>query len=415
MSRFVSQGGTTPIYMDNHSTTRTDPRVVEAMLPYFGDIYGNPASRTHRYGWQAEEAVDRARAWVGDLIGARPNEIVFTSGATESDNLAIKGALAHYADRGRHVVTVQTEHKAVLDTLRKLERQGSAEVTYLRPDGDGLVDVTAIEEALRPDTVLVSVMHANSEIGVVQPIAEIGRVVRAAGALFHTDAAQSAGKLPIDVDSMGVDLLSMSAHKLYGPKGCGALFVRSRDPKVRLTPMIDGGGQERGLRSGTINVPGVIGFGETSRIASAEMLEEQVRIGRLRDRLRTRLEAELDMIRINGSLERRLPGNLNVSFECVEAEALLMSLGDVALSSGSACTSASLEPSHVLRAIGLRDELAHGSIRFGLGRFNDEEDVEYVAGRVIAEVRRLREQSPTYRKIRAGRGVAVVESRRDAS
>jgi len=373
------------------------------MMPYLTETYGNAASRTHRYGWEAEAGVEAAREQVAAVIGARPREIVFTSGATESDNLALKGVLEFHGERGRHIVTVATEHKAVLDTCRRLERSGRAEVTYLSPRSDGLLDLDDLSRAIRSDTVLVSVMHANSEIGVLQPIDEIGGIARAAGALFHTDAAQSVGKVPVDVDAMRVDLLSLSAHKLYGPKGCGALFVRSREPRVRLTPMMDGGGQERGLRSGTVNVPGVVGLGAACRIGREEMAEDAARILRLRERLRQRLEAELDEIRINGHLERRLPGNLHVSFSCVEGEALLMSLKDVALSSGSACTSASLEPSHVLRAIGLRDELAHGSIRFGIGRFNDEGEIDYVAERVIAEVRRLREHSPVYRKMRAAR------------
>jgi cysteine desulfurase len=381
-------------------------------MPYLTEAYGNAASRTHPYGWEAEAAVEAARENVAAVIGARPREIVFTSGATESDNLAIKGLLDFQRERGRHIVTVETEHKAVLDTCRRLERSGRAEVTYLKPRGDGLLELDDVVRALRPDTVLLSVMHANSEIGVLQPIAEIGAIARDAGVLFHTDAAQSVGKVPVDVDAMRIDLLSMSAHKLYGPKGCGALFVRGRDPRVRLTPMMDGGGQERGLRSGTVNVPGVVGLGAACRLASEDMTEESARILGLRERLRRRLEAELDEIRFNGDLERRLPGNLNVSFACVEGEALLMSLKDVALSSGSACTSASLEPSHVLRAIGLRDDLAHGSIRFGIGRFNDEREIDYVAERVICEVRRLREQSPVYRKLRDARRAEAARSER---
>jgi cysteine desulfurase len=412
MSRFETNSAGKPVYLDNHATTRPDPRVVEAMMPFLTEAYGNAASRTHGYGWEAEEAVEAAREEVAAVIGARPREIVFTSGATESDNLAIKGLLDFQRERGRHIVTVETEHKAVLDTCRRLERSGRAEVTYLKPRGDGLLALDDVARALRPDTVLLSVMHANSEIGVLQPIAEIGAIARDAGVLFHTDAAQSVGKVPVDVDAMRIDLLSMSAHKLYGPKGCGALFVRGRDPRVRLTPTMDGGGQERGLRAGTVNVPGVVGLGAACRLASEDMTEEAARILGLRERLRRRLEAELDEIRFNGDLERRLPGNLNVSFACVEGEALLMSLKDVALSSGSACTSASLEPSHVLRAIGLRDDLAHGSIRFGIGRFNDEREIDYVAERVILEVRRLREQSPVYRKLRDTRRAEAARSER---
>jgi cysteine desulfurase len=391
-----------PIYLDNHATTRPDPRVVAEMMPYLTENYGNPASRTHAFGWNAEKAVEAARARVAHVIGARTNEIVFTSGATESDNLAIKGALEFHRDRGKHVVTVATEHKAVLDTCRRLEREGRADVTVLRPFPSGLVDLDALRAAIRPDTVLVSVMHANSEIGVIQPLAEIGAIAREAGASFHTDAAQSVGKIPVDVDSMHVDLLSLSAHKVYGPKGSGALFVRTKERRVRLAPQMDGGGQERGLRSGTLNVPGIVGLGAACEIAEREMTEESTRILGLRERLRERLASELDEVRVNGDIERRLPGNLNVGFAYVEGEALLMSLSDVALSSGSACTSASLEPSHVLRAIGLRDELAHGSIRFGIGRFNDAAEIEHVADRVVAEVRRLRGQSPLYRKATAG-------------
>jgi cysteine desulfurase len=412
MSRFETNSAARPVYLDNHATTRPDPRVVEAMMPFLTEAYGNAASRTHGYGWEAEAAVEAARESVAAAIGARPREIVFTSGATESDNLAIKGLLDFQRERGRHIVTVETEHKAVLDTCRRLERSGRAEVTYLKPRSDGLLELDDVARALRPDTVLLSVMHANSEIGVLQPIAEIGAIARAAGVLFHTDAAQSVGKVSVDVDAMRIDLLSMSAHKLYGPKGCGALFVRGRDPRVRLTPMMDGGGQERGLRSGTVNVPGVVGLGAACRLASEDMAAESARILGLRERLRRRLEAELDEIRFNGDLERRLPGNLNVSFACVEGEALLMSLKDVALSSGSACTSASLEPSHVLRAIGLRDDLAHGSIRFGIGRFNDEREIDHVAERVISEVRRLREQSPVYRKLRDTRRAESAGSER---
>ncbi len=391
-----------PIYLDNHATTRPDPRVVAEMMPYLSEHYGNPASRTHAFGWAAEKAVEAARARVAAAIGARPNEIVFTSGATESDNLAIKGVLEHRSDRGRHVVTVATEHKAVLDTCRHLEREGKAEVTVLRPLPSGLLDLESLRQAVRPDTVLVSVMHANSEIGVVQSIAEAGAIACEAGAVFHTDAAQSVGKIPVDVDAMNVDLLSLSAHKLYGPKGVGALFVRAKERRVRLAPQMDGGGQERGNRSGTLNVPGIVGLGAACELAVTSMPDEAKRVRALRERLRERLFAELDELRVNGDLERRLPGNLNVSFGCVEGEALLMSLKDVALSSGSACTSATHEPSHVLRAIGERDELAHGSIRFGIGRFNEESEIDTVAERVIAEVRRLRAQSPLYRKIAGG-------------
>jgi cysteine desulfurase len=375
MSRLADKGGDVsakrPIYMDNHATTRVDPRVIEAMLPYFENEYGNAASRTHAYGWRAEEAVDTGRA-------------------------RIKGVLDFYAERGRHVVTVRTEHKAVLDPCRFLEKRGLAEVTILKTDAHGLVDPGDVRRAIRDDTVLVSVMHANSEIGVIQPLAEIGEITREAGVLLHSDAAQSAGKIAVDVDASCVDLMSLSAHKMYGPKGIGALFVRTRDPRVRLIPLMDGGGQERGMRSGTLNVPGIVGFGHAAEIAGEEMPDEAKRVGALRDRLSAALFEALDEVYLNGHSELRLPGNLNLSFAFVEGESLLMGLKDVALSSGSACTSASLEPSHVLRAIGLSNELAHSSIRFGLGRFNTEAEVDHVAGRVVEEVRRLRTLSPLY-------------------
>lgn len=389
-SRLDGPGQTRPIYLDNHATTPVDPRVLEAMLPYFTEAYGNPASRTHAFGWQAEAAVEEAREQTAAILGARPKEIVFTSGATEADNLALKGVAAFYADKGRHIVTVSSEHKAVLDTCRRLEREGGAAVTYVRPGRDGLVDVEAIADAITEATVLVSVMHANSEIGVIQPLSEIGRLARERGVLFHCDAAQSVGKVPIDVDAMNIDLLSLSAHKLYGPKGVGALFVRSRGRRVRLRPLLDGGGQERGMRSGTLNVASIVGLGRACEIAVEEMPAEAERLRGLRNRLHQRLCGELDGVTLNGALEPRLAGNLNLSFASIEAEALLMALRDVALSSGSACTSSSLEPSHVLRAIGVGDHLAHASIRFGIGRFNDQDEIDIVASRVIAEVDRLR-------------------------
>jgi cysteine desulfurase len=382
--------------MDYQATTPVDPRVLEAMLPYFCERFGNAASRTHVFGWEAEEGVVRGREQVASLIGARAKEIIFTSGATESNNLAIKGVLGFYRDKGDHVVTVQTEHKAVLDPLKALERTQQATVTRVKPRRDGIVDPEAVRAAMTDRTVLVSVMHANNEIGVVAPIAEIGRIAREAGALFHCDAAQSAGKIPLDVDAMEIDLLSISAHKIYGPKGVGALYVRTRGPRVRLMPIIDGGGHERGMRSGTLNVPGIVGMGAACELAAREMASESPRLLALRERLRDRLQSDLDDTTVNGSLERRLPGNLNVSFGFVEGESLLMGLKDVALSSGSACTSASLEPSHVLRAIGVGDQLAHSSIRFGLGRYTTEDEVDYVADRVIAEVMRLRRLSPLY-------------------
>ncbi len=381
------------VYMDNHATTRADPRVIAAMLPYFGEVYGNPASRAHRFGWEAEEAVERARGQVAALIGAHPREVVFTSGATESNNLAIRGVVLARERVGGHVVTVQTEHKAVLDPCKRLEREGLAEVTYLKPRRDGLIEPDAVRAALRADTVLISVMLANNEIGVLQPVAEVGRIAHEAGVSFHCDAAQATGKVAVDVAAMGIDLLSLSAHKMYGPKGIGALYVRSREPRVRIRALVDGGGHERGMRSGTLNVPGIVGLGCACAVAAEDMEAESGRVLALRERLRARLFAELEDTTLNGSPEQRLPGNLNLSFGGIEAESLLMSLEDVALSSGSACTSATLEPSHVLRAIGVRDELAHGSIRFGLGRFNDADEVDYVAGRLVEEVRRLRRLS----------------------
>jgi cysteine desulfurase len=384
------------VYLDNQATTRLDPRVLDAMMPYLTDVYGNAASRTHAFGWEAEEAVDRARSRIAALIGARPKEVVFTSGATESDNLAIKGVAGFYRDRGDHVVTVQTEHKAVLDSCRSLERGANARVTYLRPQRDGHIDLDELAAAITDRTVLVSVMHANNEIGVVQPLAEIGRICTDAGVPFHCDAAQSAGKRPIDVDTRNIDLLSLSGHKMYGPKGVGALFVRTRGSRVRLTPQIDGGGHERGLRSGTLNVPGIVGMGAACEIAAGEMDEESARIMTMREHLRARIVGELDNVTINGDLDQRLPGNLNISFAFIEGDALLMGLKDVALSSGSACTSASLEPSYVLRAIGVRDALAHASVRFGIGRFNTPEEIDFVADRVVAEVRRLRALSPAH-------------------
>ncbi len=385
-----------PIYLDNHATTRIDPRVLEAMMPSLTEEYGNASSRTHAFGWAAEGAVDKARKQVAQAIGARPKEIVFTSGATESNNLAIKGALGFYADRGDHIVTVKSEHKAVLDACRTLEKSAGVSVTYLTPDAGGIVDPGDVADAITDRTVLVSIMHANSEIGVLQPLAEIGRITRSKGVLFHTDAAQSVAKIGIDVDAMGIDLLSLSGHKIYGPKGIGALFVRARDPRVRLVAMVDGGGQEKGFRSGTLNVPGIVGLGAACEIGIAEMEDEAVRIASLRDRLHARLTGELDYVTLNGDGDARLPGNLNLSFAYVEGESLLMGLREVALSSGSACTSASLEPSHVLRSIGVSDELAHSSIRFGIGRFNTEAEIERVADRVVAEVTRLRRFSALY-------------------
>jgi cysteine desulfurase len=382
------------VYLDNHATTPVDPRVLAAMLPYFSERFGNAASRSHPFGWAADEAVEQARAQVAGLIGAAPREIVFTSGATESDNLAIKGAVEFYADRGNHIITAATEHHAVLDSCKALEKAGRAAVTVLPVGADGLVDPDAVRRAITPRTVLISIMHANNEIGTLHPIAEIGRIAKAAGVLLHCDAAQSVGKVAVDVAAMGIDLLAFTAHKLYGPKGCGALYVRGTAPRVRLAAQMHGGGHERGRRSGTLNVPGAVGLGCACAVAASEMDAEQVRVAALRERLQRGLTDQLDDLTLNGHPTQRLAGNLNLSFAAIEADSLLAALPDVALSSGSACTSAALEPSHVLRAIGLDDEAAHASIRFGLGRFTTEADIDHAIERVVHEVRRLRALSP---------------------
>jgi len=389
-----------PIYMDNHATTRVDPRVVEAMLPYFTEVYGNAASRSHSYGWNAEKVVDAARDQVGALIGASGREIVWTSGATESDNLAIKGAAEFYKDRGRHIITSAIEHKAVLDSCKRLEREGF-EVTYLPVGTDGLVTAESVRAAMTDKTILVSIMLANNEIGTVNPVEEIGAVVKEKGALFHIDAVQGTGKIPFDVEKAKADLVSLTAHKMYGPKGVGALYVR-RKPRVRLTAMIDGGGHARGMRSGTLNVPGIVGFGKAAELALAEMPEESARILAMRERLRKGIQARISDTFVNGSMEHRLPGNLNISFAYVEGEAMLMALKDVAVSSGAACTSASLEPSYVLRALGVEEEMAHTSIRFGIGRFNTDEEVDYVIDLVSRKVDKLREMSPLYEMVKDG-------------
>src|SRR5689334_19629015 len=439
-----------PIYMDNHATTALDPRVLEAMLPYLREDFGNAASRNHAFGWRAEAAVEQARAQVAALIGGQPNEIVFTSGATESDNLALKGVAEFYRSKGDHIITLKTEHKAILDSGKRLERmrqerleelkvlrlmeltggevkpedvdalatqykldqdpvlqrwatvvRTGARFTYLDVEKDGRVSLEKLAAAITDRTILVSVMLANNEIGTVQPIAEIGKLCRSRGVLFHSDAVQGVGKVPFDVESMKVDLASVTAHKIYGPKGIGALYVR-RKPRVRIAPIIDGGGHERGMRSGTLNVAGIVGFGKAAEIARNEMAAESARILALRERLRAKLTAELDMCIINGSLEHRLPGNLNISFAYVEGEALMMAIKDVAVSSGSACTSASLEPSYVLRALGVEEDMAHSSIRFGLGRFNTESQVDAVARLVVEKVKKLREMSPLYEMARDG-------------
>ncbi|MBI4950641.1 MAG: IscS subfamily cysteine desulfurase [Myxococcales bacterium] len=398
-----------PIYMDYHATTPVDPRVLEAMLPYFGVVFGNAASRSHAFGWDAEEAVDRARAEVAALIGAsKPKEIVFTSGATESDNLAIKGVAHFYREKGNHLITTQIEHKAVLDTCKRLEKDGF-EVTYLPVDKNGLVDPAAVAAAIRPKTILVSVMLANNEIGTIQPLREIGAITRSRGVLLHTDAVQGLGKTPFQVDEMNVDLASLTAHKVYGPKGVGALYVRRQRPRVRLTAEMDGGGHEFGMRSGTLNVPGIVGFGKACAILAEEGATEAERIRRQRDRLLHRIMSGLDEVYVNGSLEHRLPNNLNVSFAFVEGEALIMAVKNVAVSSGSACTSASLEPSYVLHAMGVTDDIAHSSLRFGLGRFTTDEEVEYVADLVIGKVQKLREMSPLYEMFKDGIDLKSVQ------
>ncbi|MGA9740575.1 IscS subfamily cysteine desulfurase [Candidatus Binatus sp.] len=391
-----------PVYMDNHATTRVDSRVLDAMLPYFTEKFGNAASRNHSFGWEAEEAVDRSRNQIAALIGAKPKEIIFTSGATESDNLAIKGVVEFYKDKGNHVISCVTEHKAVLDSCRALERAGKATVTYLPVDKYGMVDPDAVRRAITDKTVLITIMWANNEIGTIHPIAEIGKIAKEKGIVFHSDAVQAIGKVPVDFEKAGVDLASITAHKIYGPKGIGAIYVRSKGPRVRLTPQMDGGGHERGMRSGTLNVPGIVGLGAACEIAGLEMSEEARRLIQLRSQLQAGLFERLDEIYVNGHPTERLPGNLNVSFAYVEGESLLMGINDIAVSSGSACTSATLEPSYVIRALGIDDELAHSSIRFGLGRFNTLEEVDYVTDRVSKEVKRLREMSPLYEMAKEG-------------
>jgi cysteine desulfurase len=382
-----------PIYFDHHATTPVDPRVLEAMLPYFTEKFGNAASRSHRFGWEAAQAVETARKQVARLIHARPQEIFFTSGATESDNLALKGVARACREKGNHIITLPTEHKAVLDSCHRLEQDGFR-VTYLAVNHDGLIDLDRLKAAFTPQTILVSVMAAHNEIGVIQPLAEIGQLCGERGVLFHSDAAQAAGKIPIDVEGMQIDLLSISAHKMYGPKGVGALYVREPKPPLPIEPLIDGGGHERGLRSGTLNVPGIVGLGKACEICHEEMPQESDRLRALRDRLRDGILSRLDDVYINGSLERRLPHNLNLSFASVDSESLLMALNDIALSTGSACTSAKPEPSYVLKALGVPDELAYASLRVGLGRFNTEEEVEYAVDRIAEAVTSLRSLSP---------------------
>jgi len=397
--------------MDNHATTPVDPRVLDAMLPYFTEKFGNAASRTHHFGWEAEEAVDKARESIARAIHASAKEIVFTSGATESDNLAIKGIAEAYRDKGDHIITCATEHKAVLDSCKSLEKKG-LRVTYLHVDKFGLADPEAVKSAITDKTILVSIMFANNEIGTIHPIKEIGKVAKEKGVIFHCDAAQAFGKIPVDVEACGIDLLSISGHKIYGPKGIGALYVRSKNPRVRLAPLIDGGGHERRMRSGTLNVPGTVGLGKAIDICMEEMETESSRLIALRERLKKGITEKLDEVYLNGHPTLRLPGNLNLSFAYVEGESLLIGLKDIAVSSGSACTSASLEPSYVLKALGVGEELAHTSIRFGLGRFNTEEEVDYVVGKVVEQVKRLREMSPLYEMAKEGVDLKGVQWRR---
>jgi cysteine desulfurase len=378
------------------------------MMPYFKELFGNAASRNHSFGWEAEEAVEKARKQVASLIGATAKEIVFTSGATESNNLALKGVAQMYAEKGNHIITAASEHKAILDTCKHLEKEG-CRVTYLPLKADGLIDLDMLKESFTDKTILVSIMYANNEIGVVQPIREIGKLCKERGILFHTDMVQAAGKIPVSVIDDNIDLASISAHKIYGPKGVGALYVRRKGPRVQLTAQMDGGGHERGMRSGTLNVPGIVGLGAACAISQAEMVEETKRLQGMRDYLKDRLMSELDEIYINGSWEHRLPHNLNISFAYVEGESMLMGINDIAVSSGSACTSATLEPSYVLKALGMGDDLAHSSIRFGIGRFNTQEEVEYTAGRVIEVVKKLRELSPLYEMAKEGIDLTKVQ------
>jgi cysteine desulfurase len=397
-----------PIYLDNHATTRVDPRVLETMLPYFTEYFGNAASRNHSFGWAAEEAVEKARKQLADLIGASAKEIVITSGATESNNLALKGAAEMYAQKGNHFITAATEHKAVLDTCKRLEKRG-CRVTYLPVRQDGLIDLDQLRDAITDQTVVVSIMYGNNEIGTIQPIREIGKICREKGVLLHTDATQAVGKIPVSVIDDNIDLMSFTAHKMYGPKGVGALYVRRKNPRVQLTAQMDGGGHERGFRSGTLNVPGIAGFGKAAELCRESLPEEMARMSGMRDRLKNTIMAELDEVYINGSVEHRLPHNLNISFAYVEGESLLMGINDIAVSSGSACTSATLEPSYVLKALGAGDELAHSSIRFGVGRFNTDEEIDYTAHKVIEVVRKLRELSPLYEMVREGVDLTKVE------
>jgi cysteine desulfurase len=397
-----------PIYLDNHATTPMDPRVLEAMMPYYTGKFGNAASRNHQFGWEAEAGVETAREQIAKLIGATAKEIIFTSGATESNNLAIKGVAEMYKEKGNHIITAVTEHKAVLDTCKRLEKYGTR-VTYLPVGADGLISLDELRNAITDKTILVTIMAANNEIGVMQPIDEIGAICKEKGIIFHSDAVQAVGKVPIDVNKSNVSIMSLTAHKLYGPKGVGALYVRRKNPRVQLSAILDGGGHERGMRSGTLNVPGIVGFGKACEIAMQEMPEESKRLMNLRDRLMNKLLSNLDETHVNGTMERHLPGNLNISFVYVEGESLLMGVNDIAVSSGSACTSATLEPSYVLKALGLGDDVAHSSIRFGIGRFNTEAEIDYVADRFIDTVKKLRELSPLYEMVKEGIDLSKIE------
>jgi cysteine desulfurase len=397
-----------PIYMDNHATTPLDPRVLEAMMPYLTGTFGNAASRNHSFGWEAEAGVEKAREQIAALIGCTAKEIIFTSGATESNNLAIKGIAEMYKERGNHIITQMTEHKAVLDTCKKLEKQGFR-VTYLPVKADGLIDLEDLRNAMDDQTILVSIMYASNEIGVIQPVKEIGALCHEKKVLFHTDAVQAVGKIPVNVINDNIDVLSLSGHKLYGPKGVGALYVRRRNPRVQISEQQNGGGHERGMRSGTLNVPGIVGLGAACEICKNEMEAEGKREIELRDYLRAKLEKALDYTQVNGNMDHHLPGNLNMSFVYVEGESLLMGINDIAVSSGSACTSATLEPSYVLKALGLGDDVAHSSIRFGLGRFNTKEEVDYVSDKLIDVVLHLRELSPLYEMVKEGIDLSKIE------
>lgn len=396
-----------PVYLDNNATTKVDPRVLETMIPFFTEDFGNAASRNHPFGWKAEEAVDYAREQIAALIGANEKEIIFTSGATESNNLALKGVFEMYAEKGKHIITVVTEHKAILDTCKHLEKLG-AEITYLQPGSDGLISVKQVEEAIRPDTILVTVMYANNEIGVIQPIREIGALCKSRGVLFHTDATQAVGKIPVDVIADGIDLMSFSAHKMYGPKGIGVLYVRRKNPRVKVTAQMDGGGHERGMRSGTLNVPGIVGLGKACELARTEMASDTARIIKMRDRLENEL-LKLEESYLNGNREHRLPHTANISFKYVEGEGLMMAIKDIAVSSGSACTSASLEPSYVLKSLGLDDELAHSSLRFGLSRFTTDEEIDFTIKCVSDAVNRLRDMSPLWEMFKEGIDLKSVQ------